>query len=278
VVCDGCGDVQRSGTTHFTCPVGSRFVDGARGAFGPKATTAVFSLWSSMCVMLQSSLQFQCLPCPAMTYTLFGGHSDGSPGNISGVVCQPCGAGADCSTGDGRVVAAKGYWGTGTCRACIVYSSTKGFVSSGGFTHVGFPLRTSVSPPTLYPSSLQLPLSPLSPLPSRRSRVPASAVVLCPARHPLHLPCGLRVAEPLSDRRYTTLVHHHPWLQGLRIVCHCTVGEVRVAVCMLSVKIVSACVRHCACTCGAEGGGSRGMCMRSPISSTSIVPDVVLGP
>ena len=38
-----------------------------------------------------------------------------------------------------------------------------------------FSLRTSVSPPTLYPSSLQLPLSP-----SRRSRVPASAVVLCP--------------------------------------------------------------------------------------------------
>jgi hypothetical protein len=62
---------------------------------------------------------------------------------------------------------------------CIVYGTTKGFVSYGGFTHVGFPLRTSVSPPTLYPSSLQLPLSPLSlPLPSRRSRVPASAVVL----------------------------------------------------------------------------------------------------
>ena len=47
----------------------------------------------------------------------------------------------------------------------IVYGSTKGFVSYGGFTHVGFPLRTSVSPPTLYPSSLQLPLSPLSPSP-----------------------------------------------------------------------------------------------------------------
>jgi hypothetical protein len=54
----------------------------------------------------------------------------------------------------------------------IVYGSTKGFVSYGGFTHVGFPLRTSASPPTLYPSSLQLPLSPLSlPLPSQRSRV-----------------------------------------------------------------------------------------------------------
>jgi hypothetical protein len=38
---------------------------------------------------------------------------------------------------------------------CIVYGSAKGFVSYGGFTHVGFPLRTSVSPPTLYPSSLQ---------------------------------------------------------------------------------------------------------------------------
>jgi hypothetical protein len=62
----------------------------------------------------------------------------------------------------------------------LVYGSTKGFVSYGGFTHVGFSLHTSVSPPTLYPSSLQLPLSPLSlPLPSRRSRAPASAVVLC---------------------------------------------------------------------------------------------------
>jgi hypothetical protein len=46
--------------------------------------------------------------------------------------------------------------------SCIVYGSTKGFVSYGGFTHVGLPLRASVSPPTLYPSSLQLPLSPLS--------------------------------------------------------------------------------------------------------------------
>jgi hypothetical protein len=53
----------------------------------------------------------------------------------------------------------------GTCAWSIVYGSTKGFVSYGGFTHVGFPLRTSVSPPTLCPSSLQLPLSPLSPSP-----------------------------------------------------------------------------------------------------------------
>jgi hypothetical protein len=32
----------------------------------------------------------------------------------------------------------------------ILYGSTKGFVSYGGFTHVGFPLRTSVSLPTLH--------------------------------------------------------------------------------------------------------------------------------
>jgi hypothetical protein len=71
-----------------------------------------------------------------------------------------------------------------SCPLCIVHGSTKGFASYGGFTHVGFPLHMSVSPPTLYPSSLQLPLSPLSlslPLPSRRSPVPASAVVLCRA-------------------------------------------------------------------------------------------------
>jgi hypothetical protein len=43
------------------------------------------------------------------------------------------------------------------CSPClrIVCGSTKGFVYYGGFTHVG-------SPPTLYPSSLQLPLSSLS--------------------------------------------------------------------------------------------------------------------
>jgi hypothetical protein len=68
----------------------------------------------------------------------------------------------------------------------IVYGSTKGFVSYGGFTHVGFPpSHASASPRTLYPSSLQLPLSLLSlPLPSRRSRVPASAVAHCPATPP----------------------------------------------------------------------------------------------
>jgi hypothetical protein len=38
-------------------------------------------------------------------------------------------------------------------------------VVSGSLTHVGFPLLTSVSPPTFYPYSLQLSLSPLSPSP-----------------------------------------------------------------------------------------------------------------
>jgi hypothetical protein len=103
----------RSGDTLFTCPVGSRFVDASRGAFGARATTAVFSLWSSMCIMLQSTVQFECDPCPPMTYSLEGGVSDGSPGNASDVQCHGCGPGADCSRGDGTVVAAKGYWGTG---------------------------------------------------------------------------------------------------------------------------------------------------------------------
>jgi hypothetical protein len=69
-------------------------------------------------------------------------------------------------------------------------------VCCGGFRHVGFPLRTSVSPPTLYLSSLQLPLSPLSPLPSRRSRVPASAVVLCHPAQPRTLTSTLSCAAP----------------------------------------------------------------------------------
>jgi hypothetical protein len=72
---------------------------------------------------------------------------------------------------------------------CILYGSTKGFVSYGGFTHVGFPLRRFPLPHFIrLVSNYHSPLS--LPLPSRRSRVPASAAVLCPARHPLHLPCG----------------------------------------------------------------------------------------
>ena len=63
-----------------------------------------------------------------------------------------------------------------------VYGSTKGFVSYGGFTHVGFPLRTSVSPPTLYPSSLQLPLSPLSPSPV--TTFPSSSLSCSPLPRP----------------------------------------------------------------------------------------------
>ena len=59
----------------------------------------------------------------------------------------------------------------------IVYGSTKGFASYGGFTHVGFPLRMSVSPPTLYQSSLQQPLSPLSPSPVTTFPSSSSAVV-----------------------------------------------------------------------------------------------------
>ncbi len=80
-------------------------------------------------------------PCPTPT----------TPGGRGGTLRCPC----MCQ------------WGKVSCLLffCIVYGSTKGFVSYGGFTHVGFPLRTSVSPPTLYPSSLQLPLSPLSPSP-----------------------------------------------------------------------------------------------------------------
>ena len=66
--------------------------------------------------------------------------------------------------------------------SCIVYGSTKGFVSYGGFTHVRFPLRTSVSPPALYPSSLQLPLSPLSPSPV--TTFPSSSLSCSPLPRP----------------------------------------------------------------------------------------------
>ena len=60
----------------------------------------------------------------------------------------------------------------------IVYGSTKGFVSYGGFTHVGFPYARRFPLPHFIRlvSNYHSPLS--LPLPSRRSRVPASAVVL----------------------------------------------------------------------------------------------------
>ena len=113
VMCEACGEVVHSGGTLYSCPVGSRFLDATRGAYGPGATSGLYSLGSSTitCLTRQSSLQFQCIPCPLMTYGLTGGVSNGAPGNASNVVCHACGPGSDCSAGDGQVTAAKGFWG-----------------------------------------------------------------------------------------------------------------------------------------------------------------------
>jgi hypothetical protein len=114
-VCEGCGDVVHD-NAQYTCPIGSRFQDITRGVYGAKAVATLISSWSTVCNVLQSSLQFQCTPCPASTYSLLGGASSGEPGNATDIACHPCSEGADCSSGDGRVVAAKGYWGTGGCQ------------------------------------------------------------------------------------------------------------------------------------------------------------------
>jgi hypothetical protein len=68
----------------------------------------------------------------------------------------------------------------------IVYGSTKGFVSYGGFTHVGFPYARRFPLPHFIRlvSNYHSPLS--LPLPSRRSRVPTSAVVLFTHRVEVH--------------------------------------------------------------------------------------------
>jgi hypothetical protein len=113
VMCEACGEVVHSGGTLYSCPVGSRFQDATRGAYGPGATSGLYLLGASRCVTRQSSLQFQCVSCSHMTYGLTGGVSNGTPGNASDVVCHVCGPGSDCSAGKGKVVAAKGFWGVG---------------------------------------------------------------------------------------------------------------------------------------------------------------------
>ena len=84
-----------------------------------------------------------------------------------------------------------------------MYGST-GYVCYGGC------LFTSAFPPTRYPSSLQLPLPLYRPLPSRRSRARASAIVLYRqeprARH-LFMAGASRLFVPCSWRcgRYSCL-------------------------------------------------------------------------
>ena len=61
------------------------------------------------CTFLTSSLQFACTPCPAGTYALTGGYSNGAPGNVTNPSCNACPFGGICV--NGGVIAQPGYWG-----------------------------------------------------------------------------------------------------------------------------------------------------------------------
>jgi hypothetical protein len=78
-------------------------------------------------------------------------------------------------------------------------------VSYGGFTHIGFPRRTSASPPTLYPSSLQLPLSPLSPSPV--TTFPSSSLSCSPLLCVHATEIEIRRPSPPNHTLTTTLAH-----------------------------------------------------------------------
>ncbi len=128
-----------------------------------------------------------CLPCPPCPRST---QDPWTPGRLG---CRtwdraprpqsPWGDAHPCQTPD-HAWAAHTHTNHSAIQKRIVYGSTKGFVSYGGFTLVGFPLRTSVSLPPLYPSSLQLPLSPLSPSPV--TTFPSSSLSCSPL-----LPCPM---------------------------------------------------------------------------------------
>jgi predicted outer membrane repeat protein len=121
------GNITWSELSVFTCPVASRFSDELGGLFGPyNAYVAVFgppfdataqqgsysngiiSVYSP-CKFLASSLRYICTPCPAGTYALWGGNSNGAPGNATNPSCNTCPFGGTCV--NGNVIAQPGYWG-----------------------------------------------------------------------------------------------------------------------------------------------------------------------
>ena len=106
-----CGDVSTT-ATHLWCPLASNFEDKYHGLYGPTGAYPVTTPYCAEQVysdILVSTLQFQCTQCPAGTYALQRGFSNGTAGGGNAFPCVPCPAGATCS--DGAVVAAAGYWG-----------------------------------------------------------------------------------------------------------------------------------------------------------------------
>ena len=119
------GAISSDNTTLITCPVASIFSDELGGLYGSGSYTAYFAspfdavelqgfdnfgnAIYAPCLYLTSSLQYACTPCPAGTYALQGGYSNGAPGSATNPTCNSCPFGGTCA--NGAVRAQPGYWG-----------------------------------------------------------------------------------------------------------------------------------------------------------------------
>jgi hypothetical protein len=122
----------------FICPASSLFSDALGGLYGPVGsynatfgppfntvvqqgnTSQHYPIFSSCAIFLASSLQFSCTPCPAGTYALTGGYSNGAPGNATNPSCNTCPFGGTCVTG--RVNAQPGYWGAANSSHVVLFA------------------------------------------------------------------------------------------------------------------------------------------------------------
>jgi hypothetical protein len=126
---------------NFTCPIASLISDELGGLYGPVLNT--FGSYTTLCgspfdavvqqgddadsnpiyspcLYLASSLQFGCTPCPAGTYALTGGYSNGAPGNVINPSCNPCPFGGTCV--NGSVIAQPGYWGAANASDVVSFT------------------------------------------------------------------------------------------------------------------------------------------------------------
>ena len=125
------GNITWTDSSLFTCPIASLFSDGLNGLYGPNSSyTATYgppfdvSVFqgsiTAPCAYLTSSLQFGCTPCPAGTYALIRGQSNGAPGNATNPVCNSCPFGGVCI--NATVLAQPGYWGAANASSVVSFT------------------------------------------------------------------------------------------------------------------------------------------------------------
>jgi hypothetical protein len=135
------GAISWNDVTKISCPIASLLSDelgglygpsfGCRGSypayFGPPFVSSVQQgvdnndnpIFGS-CTYLTSSLQFACTPCPAGTYALYGGYSNGAPGSATNPTCSSCPFGGSCI--NGSVSAQPGYWGAPSTSGVVAFA------------------------------------------------------------------------------------------------------------------------------------------------------------